>query len=159
MKPETRFWSHLQGVLPEGHYSRVEPPPSPGIPDVNYCIPVNAVGIEGWLELKVRPNVQYPLGKRELLRTTQRAWHKRRARTHGRILTCVRIGPRILFIRPLDALRTSKTTTLNELIKMAVYNIPFRDPNITGLLLEALTGEHGGTVSQVCEDRGDGRTS
>lgn len=137
MKPESRFWRWLEKRLPPGHYSRVEPPPSPGVPDVHYCIE----GYTGWMELKLRQPVKYPFKKRGLLRTTQRRWFKSHIRAHGRVLTCARIGSYVHLIDAQNSLRVARTTGLLDFKAMCFAVIPMKDLSIgdnDGLLRRAL---------------------
>ena len=136
MKPETRFWKWLSGVLPpEGHFSRVEPPPSPGIPDVNFCLR----GAEGWMELKVRRAVQYPFKTRALLRASQRRWFKQRIDAHGRVLACVLIGSYVHFLRAENALRVGRSTSIDEFRLLCYRIVRKNDPRLKELIDAALT--------------------
>jgi len=138
MKPETRFWKFLEERVSEmGHFSRVEPPPSPGIPDVNYCIK----SIEGWIELKVRSEIRYPFKKRGLLRASQRRWYKRRIATRGRVLTCVLIGRTIHLISAQASLRVRRTTTLDEFRMMCSLIILKTDTNLVQELRSCLMSD------------------
>ena len=112
MKPETRFWKWLRGKLPRGHFCRVEPPPSPGIPDVNYCIK----GVEGWIELKMGLLRERPFNARNKgLRISQKRWIRERLKTNGRVFVLVSRGSEVLVLSGAYAVTTTKQTTISEM--------------------------------------------
>lgn len=138
MKPETRFWHWLSGgALPPGDYSRVEPPPTPGIPDVNYCIE----GIEGWIELKVGRNRRCPFnGRNKGLRASQRRWMRNRLRYNGRVFVLVAVGPWIYLFRAKEALLLTAESTLDDFQRLALCVQPRRiTPELTANFKYVLT--------------------
>jgi hypothetical protein len=143
VKPETRFWKWLSGgKLPEGHFCRVEPPPTPGIPDVNYCI----AGLEGWIELKVRPDNRSPFAKWGLLRTSQRRWTRQRVSNQGRTFVLLKIKRELYLMDGVMALTIKKTTQKSDipyLYKCTVQSWSLHT------VRRILTGESNGELSQI----------
>jgi hypothetical protein len=98
---EASLWNWLRkGVLPRGHYSRIESDASPGFPDVSYCID----GVEGTIELKEarNPKAKYPF-KQGGLRPTQLRWIKDRVAAGGRVWILARIGKAVYMVRGIEA--------------------------------------------------------
>lgn len=121
MKPETRFNHWLGGVWPPGHFCRVEPPPTPGIPDINYCVE----GVEGWIELKVLYRGRFPYAKR-FLRASQRRWMRQRLVVHGRVFVLAKDGDWLVAWTAQNALEIKRTTTRDEGIALAILRVRAR---------------------------------
>lgn len=135
MKPETRFGHWLLGVLPEGDYSRVEPPPSPGIPDLNFCIS----GVEGWIELKVLRKGRFPFAER-FLRTSQKRWIRIRHRNRGRVFVLAKDGDYMVIWRGIDAVRMTASTSREDAIATAIARLrAYRSETLTQHLKYILT--------------------
>lgn len=126
MKPETRFWHWLEEALPSGHYCRVEPPPTPGIPDVNYSILSIPFSIEGWIELKVGGLISnYPFrGIHKGLRQSQRRWTRRRLRERGRVFVFVAIKRDVYIFYGAQALLLNEDTPLSQFHELALAVLP-----------------------------------
>jgi hypothetical protein len=94
---EKQLWNRLRGgILPRGHYSRIESEPAPGFPDVNYCIE----GVEGNIELKDsrKPKAHLPFKIRGI-RLSQELWIRDRVAESGNVWLIVRIGSEIHLLR------------------------------------------------------------
>lgn len=145
MKPETRFWHWLSDVLPpEGHYSRVEPPPSPGIPDVHFCIG----GVSGWIELKCLTMKYGPYLRSKLrrnptkLRPSQKRWLKKYVKAGGRAFVIAKLSKSFLIIRAADALAVELDEGLAGLKRVALEELPVDirlEPQLTSILRYRLT--------------------
>lgn len=117
MSDESSFWDDLRGVLPKGHYVRVENPCDPGTPDVSFCLDVGKLidPVEGWIELKYTDKL--PLEHPVL--ATQKIWIRKRLRYGGNILFAVGIGRQAFFI-PGAAAPTLNDWTYDDYLLYAV---------------------------------------
>jgi hypothetical protein len=96
MPTEDDVWRDLRGGLPPGHYTRIESPISPGVPDVNFC--VNGP-VEGWVELKYTERL--PLEHPVL--PTQKIWIRQHLERGGHVLIAVAIKRELFIVAGSEA--------------------------------------------------------
>jgi hypothetical protein len=101
MAREKGLWEWLTGVLPVGHYSRIESPDtSPGFPDVDYCLydEVRDMPINGTIELKYakNPRSRTPFTDKHGMRQSQIIWIRERLRVWGTVWIMAEITPNVL---------------------------------------------------------------
>ena len=87
---ERDFWKLIKRNTPKVHWTRVESPGSPGVPDVNGC----RDGVEAWLELTILR------GRKVELRPAQVAWLISRSRAGGRSWIVARHDDGRIFVWP-----------------------------------------------------------
>jgi len=101
MSTESQLWSWLRGVLPYGHWIRVENRIELGTPDVNGCVR----GHDVWLELKYSKKVlpaTSPFKKRGLSKE-QVIWLQERAGVGGNAWIVAGVGRHVYFLLPVYA--------------------------------------------------------
>lgn len=95
---EENLWDRLRGLLPRGHYTRIESGETgPGFPDVHYQLPI---GSTGTIELKFakHPRAERPF-KREGLRPSQLRWIEDNLEAGGVVWIIAQVGPTV-FVMP-----------------------------------------------------------
>lgn len=95
---EENLWNRLRGLLPRGHYTRIESGETgPGFPDVHYQLPV---GSTGTIELKFarHPRSVRPF-KRDGLRPSQLRWIEDNLHNGGTVWIIAQVGSEV-FVMP-----------------------------------------------------------
>ena len=141
MRPEQAFWSKLKGHMSNSGWdaTRHEDSATPGTPDVSW----GARGVNGWLELKVVPNL--PKHDTDVvkidLRPKQRVFLLKRVRTGGHCGVLIQVSTTlesVLFTSEktfMDMGRTLTKQRFNEECAMQVMGLP--EPT---RLLDIMTG-------------------
>lgn len=92
---ESGLWKWLGGILPPGHFSRIESPITPGLPDVYF----NTGGFRGWLELKVARRAKAKTPFRTYgLRDSQIKWIKAEIGMGGGVWIIAQVGREVFFV-------------------------------------------------------------
>jgi hypothetical protein len=115
---EKRLWEWLGGVLPPGHYSRIESgDTAPGFPDVDYQILPNHTGK---IELKFArdPKAKIPFSNKHGIRKSQRIWIRDNIRNGGIVWIIAEVTPAILCI-PGECAALINGSSAADLVEMA----------------------------------------
>lgn len=101
---EHHLWNRVRNNLSyRGHFTRIESPISPGIPDVNYLF---TNGAEGWIELKFKEppaKKTTAIFKHKGLRREQIIEIGRRIRLNGRVWILAGVGRHLYLVHGLHA--------------------------------------------------------
>jgi len=119
VKPEKKLWKWLSGLVPGGHYSRIESgATAPGFPDVPYTVS----GFSGTIELKANPKtseIPFPDQKKGL-HLSQRVWIKEELLAGGTVWIIAQSGD-LIFIIPGSEWQNFNGSTRMELADMSTY--------------------------------------
>ena len=119
---EQHLWNRLRNNLAyRGHFTRIESPISPGIPDVNYLF---TNGAEGWIELKFKEppaRKTTAIFKYKGLRPEQIAEIGRRVKLNGRVWVLAGVGRTLYLVHGLHA-PVFNGLDLQELIELSTWS-------------------------------------
>jgi hypothetical protein len=119
---EKALWEWLRGVLPRGHYSRIESPETaPGHPDVSYTVQ----GDSGTLELKFskHPGAMRPFKHDGLREKTQIPWITAEVAAKGCVWIVGQVGDRVYWVFGSHA-KKFNNYTIKQLNKAASIITP-----------------------------------
>ena len=133
---EENLWTWLGGVLPLGHYSRIESDTSPGFPDV-YAKP--DWGSQCTIELKhSRGTAKIPFkNEDDGLHKSQRIWIRDELRAGGKVWIFAQVGTSVLLI-PGAKYSKFNGSTQQELWELAEKIIERRNKRKAAAILSDL---------------------
>lgn len=143
---EANLWKWLSGILPEGHYSRIEShDTSPGFPDVRFQLgTMGGTSDSGTFELKFSrtPKAEKHFKtEKDGLHKSQKAWIRDELRHGGRVWIIAEVSPQI-FIIPGRWYESFNNSRVSDLKKMSEFYFTRRETHqLRKKFIKLMTGE------------------